>query len=102
MNCEYVREYYGVPACIGRRVVCYGKPGVIVEDQGHYIGVALDEDKPTVVKTYHPTDKVEYGELGTVRKMTRSKKRYQDYLKVADCFESFKDYLYYLSELRRI
>ena len=30
LDCEYVRKYYGVPACIGRRVICYGKPGIIV------------------------------------------------------------------------
>jgi len=30
---------------------------------------------------------------GEVRKMTRSQQRYHDYLKVADCFDSFKDYL---------
>jgi hypothetical protein len=57
MNCEYVRQYYGVPACIGRRVMVYSKPGIIAEDRGNYIGVNLDTDKPGRVSNYHPTDK---------------------------------------------
>lgn len=80
MNCEYVRQYYGVPARIGRRVMVYGKPGIIAEDRGHYIGVNLDTDKPGQVSNYHPTDKVEYLDMGKVRKMTRSQQRYHDYL----------------------
>lgn len=92
-NCEYVRKYYGVPACIGRRVICDGKPGIIAEDRGCYIGVLLDECKPNDIRTYHPACKVEYGEMGEVRKMTRAQQRYQDYLKVADCFDSFLDFL---------
>jgi len=79
-NCEYVRENYGVPAAIGRRVVVYGKPGIIAEDRGHYIGVNFDADKPGVIRNAHPTSEVEYGEIGTVRKMTRSQRRYNDYL----------------------
>ncbi|MBB4055112.1 hypothetical protein FHY08_001044 [Pseudomonas koreensis] len=34
-NCEYVRQHYQVPAEIGRRVIAYGKPGVILADRGH-------------------------------------------------------------------
>ncbi len=49
MNCEYVQQYYSVPACIGRRVVVDGKPGVIAKDRGHYIGVNFDSDKPGVI-----------------------------------------------------
>lgn len=59
MNCEYVRKAYGVPAEIGMRVIAIGKPGVIAEDQGHYIGVRLDEE-PNVVKTFHPTYEMQY------------------------------------------
>lgn len=74
-NCEYVRKYYGVPACIGRRVVAYGKPGIIAEDRGNYIGILLDEDKPGNINNYHPTDGIEYlDEIGKVRPMTRSMK----------------------------
>lgn len=41
MNCEYARKAYGVPACIGRRVIAYGQPGIIAEDRGHYIGIRV-------------------------------------------------------------
>lgn len=80
MNFKYIRDYYGVPAEIGRRVVVYGKSGVIAEDRGNYIGVNFDADKPGVVHNAHPTSEVEYGEMGVVRRMTRSQQRYQDYL----------------------
>lgn len=53
-NCAYVRLHYQVPAEIGRRVIAYGKPGVILADRGHYIGVVLDEDRrsgsPTTIR----------------------------------------------------
>ena len=71
MNCEYVRNYYGVPACIGRKVMVYGKPGIIVEDRGNYIGVNLDENNSGVVHNYHPTDGVEYLGMGKGRKRRR-------------------------------
>jgi len=60
MACGYVKDYYGVPAGIGRRVVCRGKPGVIAEDRGHYIGVNFDDDKPGQISNVHPTDDVEF------------------------------------------
>lgn len=60
MSFYYIKQYYKVPAEIGRRVRVYGKLGTIVEDRGHYIGVNFDEDKPGVVRNAHPTDGVEY------------------------------------------
>lgn len=93
MNCEYVREHYAVPAEIGRRVVVYGKPGIIAEDRGHYIGVNFDAYKPGAISNCHPTSEVVYGEMGTIRKMSRSQKRYRDYLKVSGCYESFEQWL---------
>lgn len=60
---DYVVQYYGVPAAIGRRVVAYGKPGIIVADRGHYIGVTLDDDPKRHVSNYHPVDGIEYGEM---------------------------------------
>ena len=93
MSCEYVRKYYGVPACIGRRIKFIGKLGTISEDRGHYIGVNFDDSKPGVISNVHPTDGVEYLEMGKVRKMTRSQQRYQDYLRVSECYESFAHYL---------
>lgn len=93
MSCEYVRQHYDVPAVIGRRVVVHGRPGIIAADRGHYIGVNFDDDKPGVIRNAHPTDKVEYQGMGTVRKMTRAQRRYQEYLDVADCYDSFAAYL---------
>lgn len=77
MSCEYAQKNYGVPACIGRRVIVYGKPGIIAEDRGHYLGILLDRDKPGNVSNYHPVDGIEYlPEKGTVRKPGRSQARY--------------------------
>ena len=93
MNCEYVKKYYGVQACIGRRVIAYGKPGIIADDRGHYIGILLDCDKPGDVNNYHPTDGIEYlDQIGKVRPMSRSQKRYRAYLRDGDCFDSFIDF----------
>ncbi|QTP13418.1 hypothetical protein [Serratia symbiotica] len=36
---DHINTHYGVNACIGRRVIAYGKPGTIVKDFGHYIGI---------------------------------------------------------------
>ncbi len=80
MNFEYIKEYYKVPACIGRRVIMNGNPGIIVKDMGNYIGVNFDSDKPNKISPCHPTWKMEYGEIGKIRKMSRSQKRYQEYL----------------------
>ncbi|RIZ48186.1 hypothetical protein [Pseudomonas aeruginosa] len=64
---EYVCQQYGVPAHIGRMVIACGQPGIIVEDRGNYIGVALDSDPTKAVNNYHPTHDVEY--LGMARQM---------------------------------
>src|SRR5687767_8878356 len=92
MSCEYVRENYGVPAEIGRRVVVHGKPGIIAADRGNYIGVNFDEDKPGVIKNAHPTSEVEYLGMGKVRQMTRSQRRYAEYI-AHDGYDSFAAYL---------
>ena len=94
----YVRQHYGVPACFRRRVVVDGKPGIITEDRGQYIGVNFDSDKPGSVTICHPTWQVEYGEIGAIRKQTRSQARYQRYLEAAECFDSFIDFCYYDQE----
>jgi len=91
-NCEYVREYYGVPAVLGRRVVVSGKPGIIAEDRGHYIGVNFDHDKPGDISNCHPTWEVEYLDIGEIRKPTRSQQRYKRHLEYGDSFESFIEF----------
>jgi hypothetical protein len=92
MECGYVRDYYGVPARIGRRIVFQGKRGTIVEDRGHYIGVNFDLDKPGVILNLHPLDEVAYKGMGKVRKMTRSQQRYRDYVN-SEYPGTFKEWL---------
>ena len=60
MSFEYIKDYYGVPAALGRRVIVNGRPGIIAADRGHYIGVNFDSDKPGVISNCHPTWMVEY------------------------------------------
>ena len=91
---SYVRNYYGVPAETGRRVSVDGQPGVIAEDRGNYIGVLFDDCEPNNIQPCHPTHKVEYGEMGGVRRMTRSQARYRRYLEVSECFDSFWHFLH--------
>lgn len=90
---EYVQQYYGVPAEIGRRVIVNGNHGIIAEDRGHYIGINFDKDKPGVIKNCHPTWEVQYLEIGVLRKMTRSQARYQKYLEYGEGFNSFREFL---------
>lgn len=78
--CQYVRDTYSVPACIGRRVKVNGRPGVIAEDRGHHIGVNFDYCKPGDVRPAHPTWEVEYLDMGSIRPMTRSQRRYNAFL----------------------
>lgn len=79
---NYVIRTYNVPACIGRRVVVNGKPGTIIEDRGHHIGVNFDADKPGLSKPCHPTWEVQYlGEIVKPRKASRGAQRYQEYLR---------------------
>ena len=89
---EYVRKAYGVPAEKGRRVVAYGKPGVITECRGHHIGINLDECKPGVTHPYHPVDGIEYLGMGTVRKASRFRARYSRFLDYRDSFPSFIEF----------
>lgn len=89
---DYINQYYGVNACIGRKVVVDGKSGVIVDSRGNYIGVNFDSDKPSVISNCHPTWHVEYGEIGKVRKQTKSQQRYQRYLEYGDSFNSFIEF----------
>jgi hypothetical protein len=92
---EYVQRVYGVPAEYGRCVVVNGRTGVIVEDLGNYIGVCFDDGPVNRILPYHPTgDGITYlGMRENPRKLTRSQKRYREYLANRDCFENFRDFL---------
>ena len=63
----YIQQHYKVPACVGRRVEVYGRPGVIVQDLKHYIGVNFDDEEPGTVATCHPSTEVTYLGMGPVR-----------------------------------
>jgi len=82
---EYINKSYGVNACVGRRVIIDGEPGVIVGTHGAYIVVNPDHLKPYQTANYHPTWRVEYQGIGKVRKMTAGQKRYQEYLDADTC-----------------
>jgi hypothetical protein len=73
---SYASTTYNVPADLGRRVTVNGKPGIIAEDRGHYIGVNFDTDQPGTISNCHPTWRVVYGDMGSIRKPTRSQQRY--------------------------
>lgn len=99
MNCEYVKEYYGVPCDIGRRILYHSDYGTIYKDGGNYTRVNFDKDKPGECVNIHPTDpaliyKDDFAEL-RIPKFTRSQQRYQDYLHSAyyDAGDSFAVYL---------
>jgi len=89
---QYIRDYYKVPAVKGRRVIVYGKPGVIVGSSGPHLLVNFDEDKSTLFKPCHPTAEVQYGEMGKIRKLSRSQQRYLEYLH-SDCGDKFGEWL---------
>lgn len=88
---EYVKDNYGVPAEYGRQVDMNGRLGTIVEDRGHYIGVNFNDEKSSMVSNVHPND-VEYKEIVSVRKMTRSQKNYQEFLRL-ECNETFAEWM---------
>jgi hypothetical protein len=93
-NCEYICEYYGVPAQLNREVEYKGQRGIIIEDRGNYIGVNFYNDKPTSVMSIHPADdNLKYLSMGKPRKITQSQARYQEYIN-QDWFEgSFANWL---------
>lgn len=82
----YVNFYYGVSACVGRRVMAYGEPGTIVKDFGNYIGVVLDANPAAPPARYHPTDGIVYGDVVSYTppklsvRQAEAKRQYQEYL----------------------
>ena len=98
MRLDYICRTYGVPAVIGRRVTVGGRPGVIAEDRGAYIGILFDDDEPNKIWPHHPTSDglVYLKEMGRIRPMTRSQKRYREYLD-SDCGLSFGEWLRFRS-----
>jgi len=99
-GCEYIRNTYNVPACIGRQIEYNGRHGILSADRGNYIGVTFDDEPATTISNFHPLEKgLVYGGIGNVRKMTRSQARYKKYLEVSECYENFKHFLLCCSQL---
>lgn len=72
MSIDYIRQYYGVPAMIGRRVEYTGNKitqiGTIMGAHGAHLLIVLDgEDSQE--HPYHPTWKIRY--LDEVRSVDR-------------------------------
>ena len=89
----YINKTYGVNACIGRRVIVYGKSGTIIKDCGNHLGVNFDNQKPGKVSRCHPTSEVVYlDEIRKPRKMTASQRRYRDWIE-ADTGHSFSNWI---------
>lgn len=95
---EYVNQYYGVNACVGRRVLAYGKPGTIVKDFGHHIGIILDDEPLSEPGRYHPIDGITYGEVVDYAppklssRKQRAKQNYRDFID-ADYGHDFHEWL---------
>jgi hypothetical protein len=53
MSMRYIRDYYGVPAKRGIRVVADGNRGVIRGARGQHLRLRLDGDQR--LTTWHPT-----------------------------------------------
>ncbi len=93
---NYIKETYNVPADIGRKVIVNGKPGLIIKNNSHYLGVNFDSDKPGVISNCHPTWEVTYlDEFAQARQPTKAQLRYQRYLRHDDNFESFIAFCYW-------
>jgi len=62
-DCAYARQHYKVPPEVGRRVIVYGNPEVILANRGPYIGVVLDDDPKKWISNYHPNHERQYGSI---------------------------------------
>lgn len=58
MSFDYIKQYYGIDAKRGQRVIAYGKPGVITGAEGQYLCIRLDGEKHS--NNYHPEDGIKY------------------------------------------
>lgn len=94
---EYIKNYYQVPAELGRDVIVDKRNGTITADKGNYIGVTFHDNISHGAYPCHPTSEVVYldtfTELSKFKlKNSRSKQRYNDYLK-SESSLSFREWL---------
>lgn len=98
MSMTYIQDYYQVPAEVGRRVEYTdskgSREGVITGNHNQYIVIWFDGDKKPA-GVFHPTHGIKYLGMGVVPKRTRSQERYARYREIADCFDSFRQFLLY-------
>lgn len=91
---EYIRDYYDVNVQLNMEIDFNGDKGVVTKDNGNYIGVTFDKDKPGSISNIHPTDELLKftGKTRKPRKMTRAQKNYQEYLRY-DCSSTFAEWM---------
>ncbi len=98
---QYIRDYYEVPAVIGRVVYYKDRRGVVCGSHGPHVKIWLEGDKNPGY--YHPTYELTWtDEIGPLPKLTRSQKMYRAYLDMDVC-DSFHDFLVnpYWADARR-
>ncbi len=90
---EYIKNFYGRELFLNQIVYYKGERGIVL-GATHYVEVNLDSDKPRHTVNIHPQDQnLEYtNKAGVPRKLTRSQKRYQEYID-SECCESFSEWL---------
>lgn len=87
---QYVRDYYKVPAVVGRVVRYKDKRGVISGASGPHVKVWFDGEKFDVV--CHPKDLEWSNELGPLPTLTRSQRNYRAWLH-SDTSETFIEFM---------
>lgn len=88
---QYVRDYYHVPAVVGRVVYARGKRGVVVGASGPHVKVHIDGERRAGI--YHPTDEMRWtDEFAPLPKKTRAERNYDAYLH-SETSETFIEFM---------
>lgn len=97
---EYIRNYYNVPAVVGRVVRYKDKRGVVSGASGPHVKVWFDGEKHDTV--VHPRDLEWSNELGPLPTLTRGRRNYRAWLH-SETSESFIDFMRnpYWNDLRK-
>lgn len=75
---EYIRNYYKVPAFVGRVVLYKGKRGVVTGASGPHVKAWFGDSKHDVI--VHPMDLHWTDETGQLPKRTRGQRNYMAWL----------------------
>jgi len=88
---QYVRDFYKVPAYVGRVVYAGGKRGVVTGASGPHVKVCLDGARRAGI--YHPADQIVWTEESApLPKRTKGQRLYDAWLN-SECNESFIEFL---------